>query len=153
MSRAIVTGASRGIGRAVAVRLAQRGWVVGINYRTSREAAEETARLVRLAGGTPVLLPADLRDLETTREMFKAFDHSDGLSVLVNNAGVVRDTLLGSRRGHRLVSSARFRCARLLGARRGIARPAESPRGVAAWISTRARAACCRHTEGRTWLL
>ena len=64
---ALVTGASRGIGRAIAVRLGAEGAAVVINFRSNVAAAEETARLVRDAGGTPTLVPFDVGDAEATR--------------------------------------------------------------------------------------
>jgi 3-oxoacyl-[acyl-carrier protein] reductase len=64
---ALVTGAGRGIGRAIALALAARGWAVGINYRSQAGPAEETCRLVEQAGGQAVLLPGDI-SLEEGRQ-------------------------------------------------------------------------------------
>ena len=60
--RVLVTGASRGIGRAIAVTLAASGFEIAINYRERSEAAEETRALIEKAGGTAVLLPFDVGD-------------------------------------------------------------------------------------------
>ena len=92
---ALVTGASRGIGRAVALRLAQGGAKVAINDRRSAEEAEEVAHEIRSRGGESLVVPADVslpaeveRMVEATQQ---AFGHID---ILVNNAGVSRDTLI-----------------------------------------------------------
>lgn len=86
---AIVTGASRGIGRAVAVRLGQLGYGVVINYNASAEAAEAAADEVRAAGGEAVVVQADVGDLEHhARLVHAALESFGALDVLVNNAGV-----------------------------------------------------------------
>jgi 3-oxoacyl-[acyl-carrier protein] reductase len=64
MRRVLVTGASRGIGRAVAMQLARAGFSTVINYRERKEAAEETAQRIRAAGGEAALLPFDVADRE-----------------------------------------------------------------------------------------
>src|SRR5262249_42895856 len=92
---ALVTGSSRGIGRAIAVRLAADGAAVGINFRRDTAGAEETARLVREAGGTPTLAPFDVGDAETSRAaVHEIVDRMGRVDILVNNAGVVVDALL-----------------------------------------------------------
>jgi len=92
---AVVTGASRGIGRAIAVRLAAEGAAVVINYRSNAAAADEAARLVREAGGTPTLAPFDVGDGEATRAaMEEIVDRMGRVDILVNNAGVAVDALL-----------------------------------------------------------
>lgn len=90
----IVTGASRGIGRAIAVELGKDGAVV-VNYQGRSDAAEETAALIRANGGQAVAVQADVsvaadveRLVATTLESFGQID------VLVNNAGITRDGLL-----------------------------------------------------------
>lgn len=93
---ALVTGGSRGIGRAVAVKLAADGARVVVNYAGNEEAAAETARLIREAGGPdPVLKRFDVADREAVD---KAFDEVkselSGLHILVNNAGISKDGLL-----------------------------------------------------------
>lgn len=92
---AIVTGASRGIGRGIAVRLAQEGARVVVNHRGSAEGAEETAQLIRDAGGEVLVIQADISQFNEAQrlvqETISAFGQVD---VLVNNAGTTRDTLL-----------------------------------------------------------
>ena len=91
---ALVTGASRGIGRAIALRFAREGANVGINYRTSREEAEAVAESVRELGVEPKLLHADVSRPDQVQAMFEALDVWGGVDILVNNAGVTRDGLL-----------------------------------------------------------
>lgn len=92
---ALVTGGSRGIGRAVCKALAQRGAKVIINYRSREDAARETAELVTAAGGEAVLSGFDVADGEAVREAIKALvkEHG-GLHILVNNAGVAINGLM-----------------------------------------------------------
>lgn len=94
---ALVTGGSRGIGRAICMRLAERGYSVLINYCTNKEAADSVLRAVYEAGGQGELLPFDVsKEEEVTRELsgwLKA--HPDApLEILVNNAGLRRDRLM-----------------------------------------------------------
>ena len=91
----IVTGASRGIGRGIAVRLAQEGAKVVINHRGSAEGAEETARLIREAGGEALVVQADVSRLDEAQRLVQETINAFGqVDVLVNNAGTTRDTLL-----------------------------------------------------------
>ncbi|MGB5696644.1 MAG: 3-oxoacyl-[acyl-carrier-protein] reductase [Polyangiales bacterium] len=92
---AIVTGGSRGIGRAISVALARAGAHVLINYRSNEEAATETLRLVEAAGGRGELLGFDVADPESVDRAIKmAIDRHEGIDILVNNAGISVDQLL-----------------------------------------------------------
>ena len=92
---ALVTGASRGIGRAVALRLAQCGTKVAINDRRSAAEAEEVAREIRSLGGESLVVPADVSQPTEVEHMVEATQQAFGrIDILVNNAGVSRDTLI-----------------------------------------------------------
>lgn len=92
---AIVTGASRGIGRAIALELAQRGAAVLINYNRSPQAAEEVAHQIEQSGGRALCVQADVSDFQQAQGLVKAaIDGLGGLDILVNNAGITRDTLI-----------------------------------------------------------
>ena len=93
----MVTGGSRGIGRAIAERLAHDGYIVVINYLSNTQAAEETLQHIEAAGGKAELLPYDVSDAEATRSALQSWEekHKDAhFDVLVNNAGIRRDNLL-----------------------------------------------------------
>ena len=91
----IVTGASRGIGRGIAIRLAQEGAKVVINHRGSAEGAEETARLIREAGGEALVVQADVSRMDEAQRLVQETINAFGqVDILVNNAGTTRDTLL-----------------------------------------------------------
>ena len=93
--RALVTGASRGIGRAVALRLAAEGASVALNYRAGREEAEAVASEIASAGGQAVVLQGDVSlAAEADALVNGAAESLGGLDILVNNAGVTRDNLL-----------------------------------------------------------
>ena len=97
MKYALITGASRGLGKAVALRLAKDGFAVIINYQSNKEAAEETLKQVQEAGGTGELLPfnvADPKAIEAALESWQAAHPDDYISVLVNNAGIRKDNLM-----------------------------------------------------------
>lgn len=92
---AIVTGGSRGIGRAVAVRLAKDGMNLVINYRGNSAAAEETERLCRELGAEVLLVQSDVSRAEDCEKLAAQAKEAFGrVDVLVNNAGIIRDGLL-----------------------------------------------------------
>jgi 3-oxoacyl-[acyl-carrier protein] reductase len=92
---ALVTGASRGIGRAIAVSLAQSGRHVLINYRSREQDAQSTLEQVRKAGGSGELLPFDVTDASAVDAAIAGAIQKHGrLDVLVNNAGMNKDMLL-----------------------------------------------------------
>ncbi|MCQ2057848.1 MAG: 3-oxoacyl-ACP reductase FabG [Bacteroidaceae bacterium] len=97
MRYALVTGGSRGLGRAICLRLSRQGYPVIINYKSNSEAALETKRLIEEQGGQAELLPFDVSDKE---QVEKALDgwleqhQEDYVAVLVNNAGIRRDNLM-----------------------------------------------------------
>ena len=97
MEYALVTGGSRGIGRAVAQRLAARGYTVVINYKSNEDAARETLQAIEVAGGRAELLPFDVarpEAIEAALADWVTRHPEDYISVLVNNAGVRRDNLM-----------------------------------------------------------
>ena len=92
---AIVTGASRGIGRAIAIDLAARGACVGVNYNSSEAAAQEVLSAISAAGGKAVAVRGDVSKPEDANALIKAaIDAFGKVDILVNNAGTTRDTLL-----------------------------------------------------------
>jgi 3-oxoacyl-[acyl-carrier protein] reductase len=96
---ALVTGASRGIGRATALRLARSGSPIVINYRERADEAKETLREVEAVGGSGICVGADVADPAAVKRMFDEIHDSLGpISILVNNAGVRRDGLSLSMR-------------------------------------------------------
>jgi 3-oxoacyl-[acyl-carrier protein] reductase len=85
----LVTGASRGIGRAIAVELARAGFAVGVNFVHRAEQAEETVAAITASGGQAAALQADVGDPQAVEAMFAAIDRRFGrLDALVNNAGI-----------------------------------------------------------------
>jgi 3-oxoacyl-[acyl-carrier protein] reductase len=92
---AIVTGGGRGIGRTVAVRLAEEGANVAISYRSDDDAASEAAEAVRAAGAECEVFKGDVASPEDVQALFKGVADAFGrLDILVNNAGITRDNLM-----------------------------------------------------------
>ena len=92
---ALVTGGSRGIGRAVCLRLASMGATVGINYVSNATAAEETLKQVEAIGGKGFMARFDVADAEAVQESIKEIIAIHGkIDILVNNAGITRDGLM-----------------------------------------------------------
>lgn len=92
---ALVTGAGRGIGRAIALALAEKGMFVIVNYNGSAAKAQETVEEIRQAGGEAVSAACDVSDFNACGEMITALVKEYGhIDVLVNNAGITRDNLL-----------------------------------------------------------
>lgn len=92
---ALVTGASRGIGRTIALALASKGFAVALNYAGSHDAAEAVKKEIEDAGGKAFTVQGDVSKSEDVDRIFKTVkDELGGLDVLVNNAGINRDALL-----------------------------------------------------------
>lgn len=92
---AVVTGASRGIGKAIALRLAAEGALVAINYQGSQERAEAVKAEIEAQGGNAFVYQCDVADFGACEELIKAVaDRTGRLDILVNNAGITRDGLL-----------------------------------------------------------
>jgi len=97
MKYALVTGGSRGIGRAICIRLAQTGLPVIVNYQSNDDAARATAEAIKAEGGTAELLKFDVSNAEQIDKVLEAWQSShpdDYIDVLVNNAGIRRDNIL-----------------------------------------------------------
>jgi 3-oxoacyl-[acyl-carrier protein] reductase len=91
----LVTGGSRGIGRAIAIRLSGSGHQVAVNYASNAVAAEETVAAIEAAGGKAIAHGADVSQEDQVEEMFAKVGAALGpVSILVNNAGITRDNLL-----------------------------------------------------------
>ncbi len=92
---ALVTGGSRGIGRAICIELAGRGAKVAVNYNTNPSLAEEVVATIAQSGGEAAAIGGDVSDPEQAANLVKAtIDRFGGLDILVNNAGITRDGLL-----------------------------------------------------------
>lgn len=97
MKYILVTGGSRGLGRAICVRLTQMGLPILINYQSNLAAAEETLQQVVAAGGTAELLPFDVADeasVEAALDAWHTAHPDDYIAYLVNNAGIRRDAVM-----------------------------------------------------------
>jgi 3-oxoacyl-[acyl-carrier protein] reductase len=97
MKCALVTGGSRGIGKAICLRLAGEGYYILVNYRSNTAEAEKTLAEIRAAGGDGELLPFDVADKEQIKTRLGGWieTHPDGyIEVLVNNAGIKEDALM-----------------------------------------------------------
>lgn len=92
---ALITGAARGIGRAIALELAKSGFDIAVNYNASENAAESLVNEIKALGVNAVKFQADVSSQEQAAELFKDVKAEMGaVSVLVNNAGITRDNLL-----------------------------------------------------------
>lgn len=92
---AVVTGASRGIGRAIAIELAARGAAVIVNYNSNGKAAQDVVMEIVNAGGNAAALPGDVARVEDANALIKgAIDKFGKIDILVNNAGITRDMLI-----------------------------------------------------------
>lgn len=91
----VVTGASRGIGRGIALRMAEEGCKVVVNYHRSAEAAQDVVNQIRAKGGEAIAVQADVSDYAQAQALIKeALTAFGRVDILVNNAGTTRDTLL-----------------------------------------------------------
>jgi 3-oxoacyl-[acyl-carrier protein] reductase len=92
---ALVTGGSRGIGRAVSEALAAEGAAVAVNYRATKSGADEVVKAITDGGGKAVAVPGDVAEYADAEAMIKqTVDELGGLHILVNNAGISRDALI-----------------------------------------------------------
>lgn len=92
---ALVTGGSKGIGKAIAIRLAEKGVKVAINYNSSEDAAENLVKTIRESGGIALKVRADVSKLAQVKAMMSNISNEwGGVNILVNNAGIIDDRLL-----------------------------------------------------------
>ncbi|WP_420768314.1 3-oxoacyl-[acyl-carrier-protein] reductase [Parageobacillus thermoglucosidasius] len=92
---ALVTGASRGIGRAIALELARQGAKIAVNYAGSEAKANEVVREIKNMGGEAFAIQADVADAQAVEQMIKTvLERFERIDILVNNAGITRDNLL-----------------------------------------------------------
>lgn len=92
---AIVTGASRGIGRAIALKLASLGASIVVNYRSNEEEALEVQKEIKELGSEAIVIQGDISKLEDVENLVnKAKEHFGKIDIMVNNAGITKDTLI-----------------------------------------------------------
>lgn len=93
--KALVTGASRGIGKAIAIRLASEGAIIGVNYNASEQEASDVVDEIRSLGSNAIKLKGNIADSKDAQNLIQlAEDEFGGLDILVNNAGITKDNLL-----------------------------------------------------------
>ena len=92
---ALITGASRGIGRAIAIRLAKAGHKIAINYNSHKEDAEEVLDQIQKVGSDGIIIKGDVSKLNEVQNMVKEVEDKLGnIDILYNNAGIISDSLL-----------------------------------------------------------
>ena len=97
MKYALVTGGSRGIGRAISIKLAEMGYGVLINYQSRSEEAQKTQDAIKSQGGTAETMQFDVSDslqIETALAKWQESHPNEYISVLINNAGIRRDNTM-----------------------------------------------------------
>lgn len=99
MKTALVTGGSRGIGKAISLRLAKDGYNILVNYKSNEKAAAETVEAIKSEGGNAEVMQFDVADRKAVRKVISTWQENnadDPIEVLVNNAGIRKDNLLMS---------------------------------------------------------
>ncbi|MEX0763451.1 MAG: 3-oxoacyl-[acyl-carrier-protein] reductase [Dehalococcoidia bacterium] len=92
---ALITGASRGIGRAIALRLSAAGHRVAVNYNSHREDADKVVKEIREAGGAAIAVPGSVSEKSAVEAMISEAEEAHGpIEIMVNNAGIISDSLL-----------------------------------------------------------